>query len=307
MASAAPACRKASLNFAACLTAHTRPPIVQNTMANRHTETEILQYTGKILQTRGLHGGDISQVTYLRCEKGDFVLKTNDKTISGMFPAEAEGLRFLAKYHLPVPEVVAVSDSYLLLLYYPPGKPDPANAGRHLARLHAHKIPNCGLPFDNFIGSLPQINSPTSSWTEFYIMRRLRPQLERLGCLSKSHPDFNFWSRLLNRLPTVAAEPEQFSLLHGDLWSGNLYYSVDGPLFIDPAPYAGDRLVEIAFTELFGRFDDRFYHAYYEVMPWNESYRELKKLYQLYPLLVHANLFGGSYYRSAREFAASYA
>ena len=173
--------------------------------------------------------------------------------------------------------------------------------GRGLAALHsAPRDEGFGWANDNWIGSLPQANSTSTSWTDFWRDRRLVPQLE--AARAGDHlagPSGQILDRLLELLPQALADLEGSSpaLIHGDLWSGNAYPDESGaPVIIDPAVYAGHGEVDLAMTELFGGFGRRFYAAYDEVLAITDAYDAYRRdLYQLYYLLVHVNLFGAGY------------
>jgi fructosamine-3-kinase len=195
-------------------------------------------------------------------------------------------------------------EAFLVLEYLElRGAGDHAEMGRALARLHSLRGPYFGWPRDNYIGSTPQINRRSTSWSEFWRDGRLRPQLElgrrnRLssGLLEKGE-------RLDEAVPRLlAAHAPAPSLLHGDLWSGNAGFLAGGePVLFDPAVYWGDRETDLAMTELFGGFPRAFYAAYEESAPLDRGYTQRKTLYQLYHVLNHANLFGGGYARQAEE------
>ncbi len=168
--------------------------------------------------------------------------------------------------------------------------------GQSLAVLHSHTQPTFGLHFDNYIGSLPQTNTLTANGYDFFFEHRLLPQAGLAlykGLLSKKSYDALF--RLRDRLPELFPN-ERPALLHGDLWSGNVLINEDNkPALIDPAVYYGFREAELAFTRLFAGFDDRFYDAYDEAFPLQNGFNERVAIYNLYPLLVHVNLFGSGY------------
>jgi protein-ribulosamine 3-kinase len=163
---------------------------------------------------------------------------------------------------------------------------------RALARMLAGVHRTTGLRYgwhrDNFIGPTPQQNGWCDDWAEFWQERRLRPQLD----LARR-----------NRFDLQAPSPQKLlsshrpaaSLLHGDLWRGNAGFSGGRPVIFDPAVYCGDREADIAMTELFGGFPAEFYAAYHEAYPLPAEYQERKHLYNLYHLLNHLNIFGGSY------------
>jgi protein-ribulosamine 3-kinase len=222
-----------------------------------------------------------------------------------MFKAEAKGLtRLRDAQALRVPAVIAVGEAeetlFILLEWLPIGRgtsPDAAKRlGEGLAALHAQAQSQHGLDHDNFIGRLPQANSLTDRWTDFYCNQRIRAQMgiaRQRGELPKQRE--HLLNALLEKLPSLLPDATP-SLLHGDLWGGNYAVLEDGsPAIYDPAVYYGHREVELAFTELFGGFPSSFYDAYNATLPLDPGYAERKRLYQLYPLMVHMNLFGGHY------------
>jgi fructosamine-3-kinase len=220
-------------------------------------------------------------------------LKTNAIEYSETFAAEADGLVALRGAGLRAPEPlargVAAGQAYLLLEFLElQSTGDFAALGRMLAAAHRRPGPRFGWERDNYIGSTPQRNGWSDDWTAFWRDRRLRPQLELARKNGFDLPDFDPAPLLKNHQP----EP---SLLHGDLWSGNAGFTPEGPVIFDPAVYYGDREADLAMTELFGGFPREFYDAYNEAFPLDEGYAERKRLYNLYHLLNHLNLFGGGY------------
>lgn len=243
-----------------------------------------------------LGGGDIADTFLLKAQQGKFVLKTGKHLPRGIFASEAYSLSLLATAGVSVPRVVAAEDDYLLLEYLEAGEGDDAAAGRMLARLHAKKASQSGLDRNTFLASLLQNNALSDAWADFYFNQRLLPVLERL-------PEYNAgeqakWEKFFGKVANLLAMVEP-ALLHGDLWAGNRYDAAQGPAFIDPACYYGDPLIDIAMTKLFGGFGVDFYRAYAELTPRRDAETELVQIYQLYPLLVHAQLFAGGYYASA--------
>lgn len=269
--------------------------------------------------TRRLSGGDINDAFELELMSGVKVfLKTNTAAPVSMFPAEAAGLEWLrAAGSLRVPEVLAVSNGregepgFLVLELLTPGQPQrdfDQRLGRGLAELHRFGARRFGWERSNFIGTLPQRNQAHDSWADFFWYERLEPQLSRAGAagLTSARMRSGF-DRLASKLTQLVGPDEPPARLHGDLWGGNLHIDPAGaPCLIDPAAYAGHREVDLAMMRLFGGFGESVFRAYDEVWPLSPGYAERIALYQLYPLLVHVNLFGGSYVESVERSLARY-
>ncbi len=174
--------------------------------------------------------------------------------------------------------------------------PNFAKAAVQLAQLHAHQSVHFGLEYDNAIGSLIQKNKQHADWATFYIQFRLLPQIELLKSNGNKYLELiHFCEELIKRVPDLLNHCVP-SLLHGDLWSGNLMFNEQGdPYFIDPAISYGHFEVDIAMSKLFGGFSDLFYQTYFEFRPKENGYEDRIRLYQIYFLLVHVNIFGLSY------------
>ena len=263
---------------------------------------EFLNSIGKIFSKTPLTGGDINQVYKLTSSKGYFVLKENPAPPSGMFAAEAKGLRLLLENKLPTPEVVYYEEGFIIMEYIEQGTPDFPKAGELLGRLHTISQESFGLEYDNFIGKLPQKNEIFQDWSTFFWKRRIQDQLD----LYQDGRHEKIWEKLKEKLPEIVPQDIRPSLIHGDLWSGNLIWGKNGPYFIDPAIYRADPMIELSFTKLFGGFGKDFYEAYSHYYSMPSWYKDLIPLYQIYPLLVHANHFGGGYYQSALQNARYY-
>jgi len=292
-------------------------------------EATLEELTGQATRIRmasPVGGGCINPSARLHTEGGEaFFLKWNDDAPPEMFAAEADGLRALAAPGaLRVPEVLGwggggVPDDpgWLLLEFISAGAPGPVYGeflGKGLARLHdaAEKLalpetsltPSFGWHRDNFIGSLPQKNGTSEVWAHFWRDHRIGPQLEfargqgyflgREGVVLD-----HIMERMEEILPP--GETRTPALIHGDLWSGNYFPDPAGaPVLIDPAVYRGDGEVDLAMMELFGSFPDGFEEAYNGTRGISSQYAAYRRdLYQLYYLLVHVNLFGGSYRRGS--------
>jgi len=172
-----------------------------------------------------------------------------------------------------------------------------SKAGVCLARQHQIHQAKFGWEHDNFIGLTVQQNQWSQSWSAFFAERRLVPQLELAITKGLDSVTVRAIEATINRLADILDDSIQASLLHGDLWLGNLGFSrlKHTPLFYDPAPYFGDPEVDIAMTKLFGSLPDAFYRTYHEIFPLREGHIERAKIYDLYHALNHFNIFGSAY------------
>jgi protein-ribulosamine 3-kinase len=286
-------------------------------------ESALEAHSGKGVRIRGtapLGGGCINPSAELEAENGGrYFLKWNPASPPEMFTAEADGLTALAAPGaLRIPEVLGrggsgttLDPAWLLLEFIPQGRPGPEYGralGRGLADIHSSALTSrdagegaaYGWHRDNFIGSLPQENHPSDDWITFWRDRRLEPQIR----MARDRGHFTgregeVLEGLLARLDDIMAGSVVGgpALLHGDLWSGNYYAGPAGePVLIDPAVYRGSGEADLAMMELFGSFPRGFREGYgsrRELAPEYEAFR--RDLYQLYYLLAHVNLFGGSY------------
>lgn len=263
-----------------------------------------------------LPGGDSCVAELLTLDGGESIFaKSWDGAPDGFFAAEAAGLAWLAEAgSVPTPEVIAVSDSLLLLEWVPPGQPTWEGAerfGTDLAAVHALGAPAFGASWSGFIGRLSMDNSALDrgGWPEFFAERRIEPYLRAArACGHLSAEDSAALSTLMSRLDSVGVPPEPPARLHGDLWSGNVHWSARGDAYlIDPAAHGGHRESDLAMLALFGApFLDRILSAYDEAAPLGAGWRERVGLHQLFPVLVHAVMFGGSYGHQAGELARRY-
>lgn len=261
-----------------------------------------------LISSKPLGGGSINQVYFIQTKEGEFCLKYNySAKYPGMFEAEARGLTLLASTAaIRVPGVVfwkSLKDyDYLLLEYIRPAyvcSSFMSDFGNSLACMHKYSAERFGLDHDNYMGSLTQSNRFHDDWCSFFIEERLRKQLflaRAAGLLTGVHE--KKFEALFCRLGALLPV-EKPSLLHGDLWSGNFIYAENGrACLIDPAIYYGHREVDVAMTTLFGGFGKEFYNSYDESWPMEPGWAERLEIYNLYPLLVHLNLFGSGYLAS---------
>ncbi len=250
-------------------------------------------------------GGCINSAFRLSDGDRSYFVKTSTRSSINMFEAEHEGLGALAlpgAPRVPAPVTAGTTDrvAFLVLEYVPlSGMSGPAwtRLGEQLAALHRDTAGMFGWHRNNTIGSTPQVNDWTPRWAEFWRDHRLGFQLalaERNGLeRAVAARGRDLMTRLAGLFENHDPPP---SLLHGDLWRGNVAADDSGnPVVFDPAAYYGDREADIAMSELFGRFDQRFYDAYREAWPLDPGYDRRRTLYNLYHMLNHFNLFGGGY------------
>ncbi len=257
-------------------------------------------------QTRS--GGCIHSA--LRISQGGehLFVKCNSADTLPMFQAEARALTALARTEtLRVPQVICcghtAGHAFLVLEYLDlEATGSAAEAGRQLARLHHHLGTDHGWCEDNWIGTSIQHNEPQRQWSRFWREQRLAPQLQMAANRGYGGRLQKLGDQLLSRIDMLLDHDPPPSLLHGDLWGGNLGYLQDGsPVAFDPASYWGDRETDLAMSELFGRQPESFYRAYQELWPLPEGYPLRRTLYNLYHILNHLNLFGGSYLAPAER------
>ena len=255
-------------------------------------------------------GGDIASSYLLRTARGPIFAKILEGPGGlEMLEAEKDGLEAISNSDsLQVPGVLGCDSTpvggCLLLEYIPPGHGTRAASrelGRGLARMHQVSSSSFGWHRPNFIGSLPQENTEAPDWPAFYVRNRLFPQFEMARSRQLlSDVEIPGLEGMRSRVADLVPEVRP-SLLHGDLWGGNYLISNNGtPYLIDPAVYYGHAEVDLAMSLLFGGFPQEFYDAYFEINPKEAGFDLRVKLYQLYYLLVHLNLFGSSYYGSVR-------
>ncbi len=257
-----------------------------------------------------IHGGDINDAWRVALADGRTVFaKTNAAPPPGMFAAEVHGLGWLAAPGvIRVPAVLGHRDHVLVLEWMAPGGrgEDRERLGRELAALHASGAPCFGLDAPSYIATLPQDNTPCATWDELWFDRRLRPLIERAIAAGRGPAR---WRHALDELAGAAGDlvpDEPPARLHGDLWNGNVMFSGGAPVLVDPAVYGGPREIDLAMLALFGGLDPRTVDAYDERFPLASGWEERRDFWQLYPLLVHVLLFGGSYAASVERIFARY-
>ncbi|MBE2319128.1 fructosamine kinase family protein [Solirubrobacter sp. CPCC 204708] len=272
-----------------------------------------------------VRGGDINVAYKVQFGDESFgFVKTRAGVQPGEYVAEAAGLRWLAEPGaLRVPKVLGVSDEVLVLDWVDEGtRGDGAAFGAGLAAVHAAGADDWGTtppevrgdaaPSPGRIAGRPPLrigplrvpNDPCPDWPTFYAERRLRPLLARAGLSARG---LRAVESVCDRIAELAGPPEPPARLHGDLWSGNVHWDRRGRAWlIDPAAHGGHREVDLAMLTLFGDPGRQFFAAYEDRHPLAPGWQERVPLYQLFPLLVHAALFGGGYAASVERAASAY-
>ena len=261
-----------------------------------------------------LTGGDINEVYQVFLKEKSVVIKINNsQSIPQLFEKEKQGLELLSKSTFVVPKPIKTDSidnlQYLIMDYIEQGSElNWAVFGEKLAQLHQIQEKYFGLDHNNYIGSLKQINQECGAWSEFYTNHRLialTAKARDQGLFEKKH--CNWVEKLCQRLDELipACRP---SLIHGDLWSGNLLIDTSGhPVLIDPAVYYGHPEMDWAMLSLFGSYPVEALDHYQNLHPLEKGLNERKDIHQLHPLMVHLILFGKGYLNGVESTLKKYA
>ncbi len=247
---------------------------------------------GRAATIQPLRGGDLSEVAQVGLQEGRTVVAKAGELVA----TEARMLAALERAGARVPQVLAVHGQVMLLEnlseeYHTPGS--YSDLGTRLTRLHGMHGEAYGWDEAYAFGKLAIDNTPLADWPDFWARRRLlglqtvlpaeiRPRLQALA----------------RRLPEILPARPDASLLHGDLWVGNIITSQGKAWLIDPACYYGHGEVDLAMLTLFADIPQAFWQAYGYLAPGWETRRAV---YQLWPALVHLVLFGGEYRTMVEE------
>lgn len=265
--------------------------------------SETLMFSFNIEEKNRLHGGDISECYMISDGEQRYFVKVNTRDFLHKFEIEAENIRIMRESNTVfVPEVILTGKSkqhsFIVLNYLPTKQlDDDKNSylfGQQLAKLHQWgEQKEYGFDHDNYIGATLQPNKWDRKWARFFSEQRIGWQLQLAKEKGVNLVNINDFIQVVHdRLATHQPTP---SLLHGDLWHGNVANSVFGPICYDPSCYWGDRECDIAMSELFEGFQPEFYQGYESILPIDYRYSERKDIYSLYHLLNHYNQFGGHY------------
>lgn len=277
-------------------------------MFSLNTIKEIFYYsknlsTYRIVDFERVSGGSINYTYCITCSQNQKFFIKIQKANNNNHRAEFNNLNLLISKNINCPKPLETGTymnySYIIMEYLPPDMPNSMywkKLAEQLWKMYQIKNDYFGLDYNNYIGTLEQDNTPANDWTDFYFNKRISAQANLAynnGLITKK--DFNEIQELSVSVKKLLCI-EQPCLIHGDLWNGNILFSNNNAYLIDPACYYGHREIDLAMTELFGKLDKEFYYIYYEYFPADKFLPNRKEIYKLYPMLVHLNLFGKSYY-----------
>lgn len=262
------------------------------------------QLSESIIKINPISGGDINEVFKITTQQNSYILKVNSiSEFPEMFKKEKKALQIISSTGAKTPKPIQIftdsQNQYLILEFIEEGSITNnfwRNFANDLIKLHKTSSKVFGLEYDNYIGSLNQINSQKDTWESFFVENRISPLVKQAfdkNLLNKSH--LKIFEKVFKKLNEILPI-ESASLVHGDLWSGNLLKGINQtPIFIDPAIYYGNREMDIAMTQMFGGFDNGYLAYYNEIFPMEKGWKERIEIHNLYPNLVHLILFGRSY------------
>lgn len=272
----------------------------------------------RLLNSNPIGGGCINNALKISTSVGDYFLKWNASAPADIFLREAEGMEEMRTFvnpYLHIPKVIWSKEvnelpGLLLMEYLPPATTNSGfdeRLGRGIARLHRKTASAYGFYHSNYCGTTLQDNTWTHHWPEFYAQRRIWPLVQKIIALrGMTYGDQKIYEGLFDKMALLLAHPTTPSLIHGDLWSGNYMFTSIGPALIDPACYYADREMELGMMKLFGGFSPVVWKAYQDEFPLPVGWLERIPIYQLYHLLNHYLLFGGSYGLQALEIAKEF-
>ena len=259
-----------------------------------------------------IFGGDIHNSWQIEFQNTKFFLKRNERKLK-LLKFEEYCLKNLQKYinheNLIVPEIISyleINDVELLLMeWINMNNNDQQKLGIGLGEMHLESNKfnpqHFGFPIHGYIGTTNQIKGWEKSWVKCFINLRIEPQLANL---EKNFLDMDIKNKLKSKIALELNKHEPFiSLVHGDLWSGNIGVNqIDKGVIFDPACWWADCEVDIAMTRLFGSFKNEFYENYHKIIPTKKGFEKREIIYNFYHILNHANMFGGGYLNQVKDY-----
>ncbi len=280
-----------------------------------HTElSEICYQLGEASpkSIKQVFGGDIHESWKIEFKNAKFFLKRNTRALR-FLEFEKFCLRNLQKYinyeNLIVPKIISyleVSDVELLLMeWIDMNNSDQQKLGKGLGEMHIESNKfnptNFGYPIHGYIGTTNQIKGWEKNWVKCFINLRIEPQL---AILKKDFLEIDIQNQIKSKIESILLDHEPMkSLIHGDLWSGNIGVNqMNKGVIFDPASWWADCEVDIAMTKLFGNFRSEFYESYHKIVPLKKGHEKRTIIYNFYHILNHANMFGGTYYHQVKNY-----
>lgn len=262
------------------------------------------------------YGGNFNLAVRVKSGHSEYFIKWTQGEHLGLFEAEANNLQLIKNTGaIDVPSVLGVGTldekEYLMMECIQSAEKSAnywSDFGHKLAQLHQNTGSlGHGLDYPNFLGAAKQDNTWETNGVQFFIEKRLKKQVDAAVYHRRISAELeNRFEVLFEKLPNLIPN-ENSALLHGDLWSGNAMVNDRGEItLVDPCSYFGLREAELAFTTMFGGFPTEFYEAYHRTFPIEKGFHERIPLYNLYPLMVHVNLFGEGYLPAVNKILASY-
>ncbi len=279
----------------------------------QHLQTVLSQKLSKHLLVKSIekaYGGSVNQSYILKSNEESYFIKVNNAwKFPDLFETEALGLNLLNNTKtFKIPQIVDVgvfeNNCFLILEYIEQGQSIGNfwfNFAKSLTELHKNSSTYFGLDYSNYNGSLNQINDKKDNWADFFIENRLQYQCKLAFDNKKVEITFvKYFEKIYKKIDQLFPM-EKPSLIHGDFWSGNyLISNKNEAIIIDPAVYYGHREMDIAMSLLFGGFDKKLYQHYNEIFPLEKGWEKRVDVANLYPLMVHVNLFGESYLKRVK-------
>ena len=259
-----------------------------------------------------VHGGDIHSAWKIEFANKKLFLKRNDKN-KKFLEFEKYCLQNLRKFinpkNLIIPEVIAYKNikniEILLIEWIDLQNFDQKKLGKGIGEMHLNSTESnpktFGYPVDGFIGIIHQKKGWEDNWIDCFLNLRIIPQL---SILKSNVLDKETINKVKEKIKSELLKHKPINtLVHGDLWSGNMGIDKSGKgVIFDPASWWADHEVDIAMTKLFGGFRKEFYEEYHKIFPIQKGFEKRIIIYNFYHILNHANMFGGGYFNQVKDY-----